>query len=279
MPRDEEVVYNFVRELLKTKQVSDPTFAAAKSLLGERGIVDLIGLVGFYQSTSLMMNVDRYPMQGDQKPELKKLENPLPTGARLEQAPTTRGRRFPPLSTNQITPEQRHMADLVTSGKIQDGTGGSFNVLLRSPALGEAVVRYGEYVRFRSPLPAQLNQLAALITARYWTAQFPWYAHHRAAVQAGLSETAISAIAGGRRPTSLQPDEEAVYNFCTELLKTSEVSDATYRAVKDQLGEAGVVELLGIVGYYGTVSMLVNTDRYPLPDGATPELRPLPESR
>jgi len=78
MPPDEEVVYNFVRELLKTKQVSDPTFAAAKSLLGERGIVDLIGLVGFYQATSLMMNVDRYPMQADQKPELRKLESPLP---------------------------------------------------------------------------------------------------------------------------------------------------------------------------------------------------------
>ena len=79
MPPDEEVVYNFVRELLKTKQVSDPTFAAAKSLLGERGIVDLIGLVGFYQATSLMMNVDRYPMQGpDQKPELKKLASTLP---------------------------------------------------------------------------------------------------------------------------------------------------------------------------------------------------------
>jgi 4-carboxymuconolactone decarboxylase len=178
-----------------------------------------------------------------------------------------------------MTPEQKKMADLVLSGKIQGGTGGPFNVLLRSPALGEAVVRYGEYVRFKTPLPAKLNELAALITTRYWTAQFPWYAHHRAAVQAGLNEAIIGAIAEGRRPTSLQPDEGAVYNFCTELLKTSEVSDATYRAVKDQLGEAGVVELLGIVGYYGTVSMLVNTDRYPLPDGATPELRPLPESR
>ena len=73
----------------------------------------------------------------------------------------------------------------------------------------------------------------------------------------------------------MQPDEDAVYNLCTELLKTSEVSDATFRAAKDKLGEAGVVELLGVVGYYGTVSMLVNTDRYPLPDGVAPELKQL----
>ena len=124
-----------------------------------------------------------------------------------------RGDRFKPLAYDQMTPEQKKMADLVMSGKIQGGTGGPFNVLLRSPALGEAVVRYGEYVRFRSPLPAKLNELAALITTRYWTAQFPWYAHHRAAVQAGLSEAIISAIAEGRRPSvdatgrgcSLQP--------------------------------------------------------------------------
>ena len=191
-----------------------------------------------------------------------------------------RGDRFKPLAYDQMTPEQKKMADLVLSGKIQGGTGGPFNILLRSPVLGEAVVRYGEYVRFKTPLPIKLNELAVLITTRYWTAQFPWYAHHRAALQAGLNESIISAIAEGRRPSSLppdgmQPDEEAVYNFCTELLKTSEVSDATFRAAKDKLGEAGVVELMGIVGYYGTVSMLVNTDRYPLPNSVAPELKPL----
>jgi 4-carboxymuconolactone decarboxylase len=187
-----------------------------------------------------------------------------------------RGDRFKPLAYDQMTPEQKKLADLIASGKIQGGNGGPFNVLLRSPALGESVVRYGEYVRFKTPLPVKLNELAVLITTRYWSAQFPWYAHHRAALQAGLNEAIIGAIAEGRRPPSMQPDEEAIYNFCMELLKTSAVSDATFRAAKDRLGEAGVVELLGIVGYYGTVSMLVNTDRYPLPDGVAPELKPLP---
>jgi len=88
----------------------------------------------------------------------------------------------------------------------------------------------------------------------------------------------ISAIAEGRRPAGMQPDEEAVYSLATELLDAGEVSDATFRAAK-KLGEAGVVELLGVMGYYGTVSMLVNTDRYPLPEGIAPELKPLAPSR
>jgi 4-carboxymuconolactone decarboxylase len=190
-----------------------------------------------------------------------------------------RGDRFKPLTVEQMTPEQKSLNDLIVSGKIQGGNGGPFNILLRSPTLGEAVVRYGEYVRFKTPLPIKLNELAVLIVTRHWTAQFPWYAHHRAATQAGLNEAIISAIAEGRRPSVMQPDEEAVYNLATQLLSTAEVTDATFRAAKERLGEAGVVELLGVMGYYGTVSMLVNTDRYPLPDGIMPELKPLAPSR
>jgi 4-carboxymuconolactone decarboxylase len=117
-----------------------------------------------------------------------------------------------------------------------------------------------------------------LITTRYWNAQFPFYAHHRAATQAGLDEAIVAAIAQGRRPAALQKDEQVVYNFCAELLKTAQVSDATFAAAKELLGERGVVELMGIMGYYGMVSMLVNTDRYPLPEGVTPELQPLANS-
>jgi 4-carboxymuconolactone decarboxylase len=121
----------------------------------------------------------------------------------------------------------------------------------------------------------KLNELAALITIRHWSAQFPWYAHHRAAKQAGLSEAVIAAIAEGKQPAGLQPDEQAVYNFATELLRTTQVSDAAFNAIRQQLGERGVVEIMGVMGYYQTVSMLVNIDRYPLPDGTAPELKPL----
>jgi len=186
-----------------------------------------------------------------------------------------RGDRFKPLSMDEMTAPQKALMDQVTSGRLEGGTGGPLNVLLRSPELGEGILRYGAYERFHTPLPAKLNELTALITIRNWTAQFPWYAHHRAATQAGWSEAVINAIAEGKRPAGLQPDEQAVYNFCAELLRTTQMSDVTFNAAKQQLGERGVVEVMGIIGYYQTVSMLLNTDRYPLPDGVAPELKPL----
>ena len=288
MPPDEEVVYNFLAELLNAKQVSDASFQAAKDTLGEKGIVDMLGVVGFYHTASLFMNVDRYPMaNSEQKPELKPLVRPIPLHGTAEeiaraQAPAAsktagplRGDRFKPLTSEEMTSQQKALMDKVQSGKIEGGTGGPLNVLLRSPDLGEAVLRYGAYERFHSPLPPKLIELAALITIRSWTSQFPWTAHHRAATQAGLNEAIIGAIAQGKRPTAMQPDEEAVYNFCAELLKTTQMSDATFNALKDKLGERGVVELLGVMGYYQIVSMTLNVDRYPLPEGSQPELRAL----
>ena len=282
---DEVPVYNFLAELLNTKQVSDATFQATKEKLGERGIVDIIGWSAFYQTASIMMNVDRYPLTAGQTAELKVIPNPVPAyssgipdGApvRATSAPNQlRGARFKPIATEEMTPPQKNLFDLVTSGKIQGGTGGPLNVLLRDPELGEAVLHYGAYERFQTPLPAKLNELTALITIRNWGAQFPWYAHHRAGKQAGLSDAVIGAIAEGKRPEGLQPDEQAVYNFCTELYRTTQLSDATFNAIKQQLGERGIVEVMGIMGYYQTVSMLLNTDRYPLPDGVAPELKPL----
>lgn len=280
---DEEPIYNFLVELMNTKQVSDGTFQAAKASLGEKGIVDLIGITGFYSATSLLMNVDRYPMQSAaQKPELKPLERPLPYTKAAESSPSRpapksagrlRGDRFKPLTDDEMTLEQKALMDRVVSGKLEGGTNGPLNVLLRSPDYGEAILRYGAYVRFHSPLPTKLNELAALVTIRDWGAQFPWYAHHRAAAQAGLDESIIGAIAQGKQPVFKSPEEQAVYNFCAELLRTRQTGDNTFRAVKDRVGERGVVELMGVMGYYQVVSMLLNIDRYPMPEGVAGELQ------
>jgi 4-carboxymuconolactone decarboxylase len=152
---------------------------------------------------------------------------------------------------------------------------GPFNILLRSPEMGDATQALGARARFHSSLPRKLNELAIITTARFWTAQYEWWSHRRFARDAGLSEEVIRAIAEGQRPT-LQPDEEIVYNFTTELLHTHQVGDATFQAVKDKFGERGVVDLICVCGYYQLVSMLLNVDRYPLAEGATPELKPLP---
>jgi 4-carboxymuconolactone decarboxylase len=268
---DEAAVYNFLRELFDTKQMSDATFAATRSGLSDQGIMDLFGVVGFYQSVSLMMNADRYPMNPGQMPELK----PLPQLASASPVSASGGERFPPLAPEQMTLQQKALMDKVASGQIQGGTRGPLSVLLRSPVAAEGIVRYGEYVRFHSTVPNKLNELATLIVARHWTSQFPFSVHHKSSAQAGLSESIVTAIAEGKRPAGMQKDEEIVYNFVTGLLKTTQISDANFSAAKELLGERNLVELLGVIGYYEIVSMVLNTDRYPVPEGQQPELKPL----
>lgn len=182
------------------------------------------------------------------------------------------GNRFKPLTWDQMTPEQQTMTLNLLNGPRR-GLGGPFNVMLRSPEWGDMAQKLGEYARFRPAVPAKLRELAIIVTARHWTAQYEWYAHRRAAAQAGLSEDIITAIANRRRPTGMQPDEEAVYNFATELLETKKVGDATFKTAVDQFGEKGVVDIIGVMGYYQIVSMLLNVDDYPLPSGVQPELR------
>jgi 4-carboxymuconolactone decarboxylase len=181
------------------------------------------------------------------------------------------GDRFKPLTYEQMTPAQKTMVDHLLAGERR-GANGPFNVLLRSPELGDLAQQLGAQVRFHSSLPRKLNELAIIITARHWTAQYEWYAHKRAALEAGLNPAIVDAIAGGKRPTSMQPDEETIYTFSTELLNTKQVSDATFEATKKAFGERGVVDLIGVIGYYQLVSMVLNVDRYPLPDGVKPEL-------
>jgi 4-carboxymuconolactone decarboxylase len=151
--------------------------------------------------------------------------------------------------------------------------------MMRSPEMGDVAQALGAQVRFHSSLPKKLNEFAIIITGRYWTAQYEWYAHKLLALQAGLKPEIIDAVGAGKRPTGMQADEEAIYNFTTELLNTKHVSDATFNAVKDKFGEHGVVDLSFVIGYYQLVSSLLNIDRYPMPDGVKPELKELPQNK
>ena len=182
------------------------------------------------------------------------------------------GNRFAPLTYQTMNPAQKKMFESLISGERR-GAAGPFNVLLRSPEMGDLAQQFGASMRFHSSMPAKLNELAIIITARHWTSQYEWYAHRRAAQTAGLSQAIIDAVAAGTRPAAMAPDEAAVYNFCTELLTTKQVSDATFNATRDRFGERGIVDLIGVTGYYQLVSMLLNVDRYPLPDGVAAELK------
>src|SRR6185436_3945861 len=184
------------------------------------------------------------------------------------------GNRFAPLTYQAMNPAQKKMFENLISGERR-GAGGPFNVLLRSPEMGDPAQKFGASMRFHSSIPPKLNEMAIIITARHWTSHYEWYAHRRAAANQGLNPAIIEAIAAGKRPTGMAADEEAVYNFCTELLTNKQVSDQTFQAAKDKFGERGIVDLIGVTGYYQVVSMLLNVDRYPLPDGVQAELKPL----
>src|SRR3989454_6428642 len=146
-----------------------------------------------------------------------------------------RGDRFKPLTYDEMTPAQKTMLDHLLAGP-RAGANGPFNVLLRSPEIGDLGQEFGASTRFKSSLPQRLYELAILVTARHWTSQYEWQAHHRSALQAGLSPAIADAIAEGRRPAAMKKDEEAVYNFCSELLNTKQVGDATFAAAKSALG-------------------------------------------
>ena len=202
-------------------------------------------------------------------------QNPGPAAARPDPNSVRMvGDRFKPLTYAEMTPPQKKMFENLISGERR-GASGPFNVLLRSPEMGDLAQQFGASMRYHSSIPPKLNELAIIITARHWTSQYEWYAHRRAAQNAGLSQSIIDAVGAGTRPASMAADEQAVYDFVSELLATKQVSDATFKAAKDKFGERGVVDLIGVSGYYQLVSMLLNVDRYPLPEGTKPELKPL----
>ena len=198
---------------------------------------------------------------------------------------TAAPQRFKQIAPENLTPEQAALADAIRSGPrsaIKSSSaakpgplGGPFNVLLRSPGVGHIIQSLGAEIRFRSSLPSKLNELAIITTARHWSCQYEWFAHHRLALEAGLDPAIGEDIAQGRRPRKMSPDEAIVYNFSRELHETQGVSDATYKAALDRFGERGVMDLIAVNGYYVLVSMTLNVDRTPLPGGAPLPLPPL----
>ena len=186
-----------------------------------------------------------------------------------------RGDRFRPLTWERMTPAQKTMvADLLAGTRTS--LNGPFNALLRSPEMGNSLQKLGEYLRFRSSVPRRLNEMAILLTAKWWSSQYEWYGHKTAALEAGLSQAVIDDIQAGRRPAQMDADEAVIYGFATELRERRRVSDATFKAAVNLLGEQGVIDLVAVMGYYDLVSMVLNVDRYPLPDGAP---LPFPEQK
>ena len=193
-------------------------------------------------------------------------------------------RRFALTPLTEMTPQQLAVAKAIMTnpGRAAAGSPATaagatslsspFNVWNRQPELADRLQKVGEYVRFRSSLPPRLSEFAILITARRWSSQYEWFAHHRLALAGGLDPAIAEAVANGRAPVNMKPDEQVVYDFTTELHEHRGVSDATFKRAVDALGEAGVADLIAINGYYVLVAMTVNVDRTPIPGGGAPPL-------
>jgi 4-carboxymuconolactone decarboxylase len=187
----------------------------------------------------------------------------------------TRGNRFKPLAYTELTSEQRAFADKEIAGGRKAETG-PFNIYLRSPEMAELSRPLGDYLRFKAPMPRKFKEIAIMLTSRYWGGQYVWYSHRQQALDAGLSPAFITAMASGERPANMSPDEATMYDFCTQLLSTRQVSDTNFWAAKALIGERGIVEIVGLMGQYTGLTMLFVVDRYPVPAGAPDEVnRPM----
>ena len=183
--------------------------------------------------------------------------------------------RFPQLIVPQLSDQQRPFADQIL--KVSSiGITGPYNMMLRSPVMGRRLFDMLDYLRFNTSVPRRLNEFAILIQARLWTSQVEWSAHYPLALKAGLSEAVANDLKEGKRPASMQPDEAAVYDLCTELSTKHMVSDETFKRAREIFTDQQIVDLIGVSGTYITVAMLSNTAEDPTPGGKTPPLQPIP---
>ena len=182
---------------------------------------------------------------------------------------------MPPIPPQKMTDAQRTAAN-----ELQDARGyalrGPWHPLLRSPDLMTRVLELSDYLRFNSALPPRLSEFVILMTAREWTQQYEWQAHHPLALKGGLKPEIAQAVAEGRHPDGMADDEAALYSLISELLHNKNVSDATYARALATFGEQGIVDAVALSGYYSTIAMILNTARAPLPDGMAPPLKPWP---
>ena len=182
--------------------------------------------------------------------------------------------RLPPIPPERYDEAQKKAA-AEFEALIKRPPDGPFATLMYSPEIMPTVLAMGLYLRSKSAIGPALNELAILVTSREWSQNFEWRSHALIAVKAGIKQETVDAIADGRRPTGMSPDEEICYGFSIELHRNKRVSDETYSRVKDRFGDKGIVDLTVVNGFYTMVAMVLNTARVPVAD--EPKLSRFPD--
>jgi 4-carboxymuconolactone decarboxylase len=183
--------------------------------------------------------------------------------------------RMSQIVEDKMTPEQKRAEEEFRAGRGH-GLMGPFAVMLRSPEVMLRAKAMGDYLRFRNVLPKRVSEMVILMTAREWTQQFEWSHHYRFAMEAGLAPEIADAIGDGRRPERMAEDETAAYDFSMELHRYKGVSDRTYERALALFGEPGIIDLVGLNGYYSLLAMMMNVARTPSDDHDVKPLKPFP---
>jgi 4-carboxymuconolactone decarboxylase len=174
---------------------------------------------------------------------------------------------MPPIPRARLKAAQKRAARELAAGP-RGGVVGPFIPALRSPELMRRLQRLGEYLRYDNVLGPRLTELAILLTARAWTQQLEWGYHTASAAAQGIPEHVIAAIAQGRRPARMMRKDAVLYEFFMAIERRKSVGDAIYARAVAAFGEAGVIDLIGVIGYYTTLAMILNVARTPPPRGA-----------
>lgn len=186
-----------------------------------------------------------------------------------------RADRMPRIAEADMTADQKKAAEQFGAGRGY-AVHGPFAVMIRSPEVMLRAMAMGDYLRFRNVLPRRVSEMAILIAAREWTQQFEWTYHYKYAMEAGLDQGIADAIADGRRPDTMAEDEAAAFDFSIELHQRKSVSDRTYARALALFGERGIIDLIGIAGYYSFLAMMMNVARTPADAGGVAPLVKFP---
>jgi len=192
-----------------------------------------------------------------------------------QMAPADDTVRFAPLRAEELNPAQKAWADAITAPpRNAKFTNPPYRAYIRNPDLAPRLTAMTDYLRWNTSLPPRLSEMAILITARQWTAQYEWFAHYPLAIKGGLDPRIPSAIAQGKRPDNMKDDEAALYDLAMALYRDKKVSDPVYKAALEKFGERGIMDIIGIMGYYDITSMTLITMQAGPPNDSVP---PLPE--
>ena len=181
--------------------------------------------------------------------------------------------RFAPLKADELSPAQKAWADMIAVPPRNAKFGAPpYRAYIRNPELAPRLSALSDYLRWNTTLPPRLSEFAILITARQWTVQYEWFAHYPLALKAGLDAKILGDVSAGRRPDNMRDDEAALYDFVTALYRDKKVTDPVYKAAVDKFGERGVMDIIGIIGYYDLVSMTQITMQAGAPNDSVPPL-------